>query len=44
MNEQENKKREQSLQNYSLEKLRSFFILDLLTFYVKDKGKCALSK
>ena len=44
MNEQENKKREQSLQNSSLEKLRSFFVLDLPTFYVKDKGKCALSK
>ena len=44
MNEQENKKREQGLQNSSLEKLRNFFILDLLTFYVKDKSKCEFSK
>ena len=41
---QKNKKREQSLQNSILEKLRSCFLLDLLRFCVKSKGKLALSK
>ena len=44
MKKQKNKKREQSLQNSILEKLRSCSIPDLLTFCVKSKGKCALSK
>ena len=37
-------KRKQSLQNSILEKLRSCSVPDLLTFCVKGKGKCALSK
>ena len=42
MKKQKNKKREQSLQNSILEKLRSCSVPDLLIFSVK--GKCALSK
>ena len=44
MKKQKNKKREQSLQNSILEKLRSCSVPDLLIFCVKGKGKCALSK
>ena len=41
---QKNKKREQCLQYSILEKLRSCFVPDLLTFCVKGKAKCARSK
>ena len=41
---QKNKKREQSLQNSILKKLRSCSVPDLLTVCVKGKSKCALTK
>ena len=41
---QKDKKGQQSLQNSILEKLRGCSVPDLLTFCVKSKGKCALSK